>query len=69
METHFTWSIENSGCCPKCGKETTLIVAPSCWYVHLGDGEVEVDDEKTAHYCNTCQSLTSLSVNTLGFLA
>jgi hypothetical protein len=73
---HFTLQIGEShdGVCDKCGSKTMLICAGSCWSVGsepLKAGEeaddapesVEIDAEVTAHYCDQCGLVTSLSFN------
>lgn len=79
VRTHFTWSIEHPrGVCPFCGEKTVLVIASKLWEVDeesaretVGDDEYEqlqdgltIDDEIVGHFCNTCDRLTSLSLNT-----
>ena len=59
--------------CDKCGEKTMLISAPTFWRVDQepfksderaeAPQEVEVHDETSAHYCNNCGRITSLSFN------
>lgn len=60
--------------CDRCGGKTMLIIAPSFWSVAsepFKSGEsakkvfddVVIPDEITAHYCDNCDRITSLSFN------
>lgn len=61
--------------CDQCGGKTMLIIAPSEWSVdsepYKADEKIDrpdyvhVGDEITAHYCNDCSRITSLSFNEL----
>ncbi len=69
---HLTWSVETpGGKCPKCNTKTILIIAPLNWNIDDdgdnidNDGDVEVRDEVTGHFCPQCERLRSLSLNTL----
>ena len=80
LRSHFTWSIESPvGECPFCGGRTVLVSHCRIWEPDeeavdeaLGEGAyderfcdgVTTDDELTAHYCETCSKLTSVSMNT-----
>jgi hypothetical protein len=68
---HLHWTSENqSGTCPTCGGNTALIVCCDCWDVdeesshaeELADG-VETGVEVSGHWCPTCQTMTSMAVN------
>lgn len=62
--------------CNACGSKTMLIFAGSCWWSVDSEafkaGEpsedapdcVEIGEEITAHYCDKCGEITSLSLNT-----
>lgn len=69
---------ENGDCfCTKCGRKIVLILAPTFWRVDEDayredetDDErentpdsVEINEEITAHWCNHCEVITSLSFN------
>lgn len=75
--THMTWSIEQSpGRCPICGSETILILPSIHWIPAEGDAgtaqqeaynrdqEIEVPEEISGHWCEKCDMLCSLSLNT-----
>lgn len=68
--THLTCEInERDGKCGTCGESTVLISAGVEWGVDIeSSGEddpdaVYVDEELTAHFCLTCNRMTSLSFN------
>lgn len=70
--THITWSVEKTvGRCPTCDNPTMLITPCVSWNVDQDEDvprdlpdEVEVYDEVSAHYCERCDRITSLSLNT-----
>lgn len=63
--------------CTACGEKVMLISAPPIWYVdseaykaeenterrYEVPEEVEIGEEITAHWCNKCEVITSLSFN------
>lgn len=70
MRTHFTWSIEvGREKCPTCDRKTILVIAPTYWRADQEDcpeeDDIEVHDEVTGHYCESCERLVSLSLNTV----
>jgi RNA polymerase subunit RPABC4/transcription elongation factor Spt4 len=71
--THLTWSLENAdNTCPFCGStEILLVVAPADWEIDeegrklAAVDSLDIEAEVTAHVCNSCRRITSLSLNTL----
>ena len=60
--------LESGGLCEKCGTPTRLI-KPEFWKLDSeecsddDDGVREIEDELTAHYCEICDRITSISLN------
>jgi Zn ribbon nucleic-acid-binding protein len=63
-KTHLTWSIERGGKCPTCNGATRLVIAPRHWRDADEDEEHELYDEVSGHFCPSCHTLVSLSLNT-----
>jgi hypothetical protein len=59
---------ESGGLCENCGTPTKLI-KPGFWKLDSDDcsdddeGVREIADELTAHYCEMCDKITSISLN------
>lgn len=65
---HVRFHEKDDNSCTICGTKTILIFPVSEWDVDENAHEelpdrVYVSDEITAHYCNKCEKVTSLSFN------
>jgi hypothetical protein len=68
---HITIQVrESAGLCELCGTPTVL-VKPEFWKIDSDDcaddddGVREIADELTAHYCEICDKITSISLNSI----